>query len=108
MRQIPQRIRKIIAKSLYYKKCARKADGNCSGRITIEHAFIYAGQQINELWSLIPLCWYHHLGAGLNKRSNELIALERATDEDLEKYPKVDWKQKKKYLQSLFKSNEST
>lgn len=63
----------------------------CEGRITIEHAFTYAGKQINELWALIPLCEYHHLGEGLIKRENQRIAVARATDEELSKYPRINW-----------------
>lgn len=95
-------MRKIISLSRYYKKCARKGV-DCRGRITIEHALIYSGRQINELWALLPLCWYHHIGKGLDKRYNEHLALQRATDEDLAKYPKADWTRRKKYLAQLFK-----
>lgn len=80
----------------------RAAEGGCSGRITIEHALMWAGRQVNELWALLPLCWYHHLGAGLNKRYNEYLALKRATPEDLAKYPKTDWVQKRIYLSTIF------
>lgn len=78
------------------KYCERVSEGVCSGRLTKEHAFIYAGKQIQELWAVIDLCWYHHLGAGMNKNINEKIALSKATDEDLAKYPKKDWQQLKK------------
>lgn len=72
----------------YYKACARLND-DCSGRITWEHAWIYAGRQINERWAIIPLCWYHHLGDGMNKRENQRISLARASEEDLKKYPRL-------------------
>jgi len=91
MRPIPQKLRRIIDTDPYYRVCARAKDGGCQGRITIEHAFIYAGKQINELWALIPLCWFHHLGSGLDKPKNQILALDRATRDDLAKYPRVDW-----------------
>lgn len=90
MRPIPLKLRNQIADDPYMKTCARSNE-ECQGRITWEHAFIYSGKQINEAWSIIPLCEFHHLGKGLNKRINEQIALSRATDEDLAKYPKRDW-----------------
>lgn len=93
-------MREEMAADPYYKICARKGN-DCSGRITWEHAFKYAGGQVQEKWSIIPLCWHHHLGKGLNKRFNEYIALLRATKEDLEKYPRENWEQKKKHLQSM-------
>lgn len=92
MRTIPLKLRQQLASDPFYKKCAR-ADEWCSGRITWEHAFRYAGKQINALWAIIPLCWFHHMGKGLNKRINQLIALRRATQEDLALYPKKDWDQ---------------
>jgi len=100
MRKIPAALKKKIASNPTMKSCAYKTypergSAHCSGRITWEHAFIYAGRQINEEWAIIPLCWFHHLGAGLNKRFNEYLALRRATEEDLKKYPNRDWKQLK-------------
>lgn len=78
--------------------CARRNEGNCKGRITWEHALIYAGRQIDEAWAIIKLCEYHHavntyqdMGA-MNKAKHIWLALNRATDEELEKYPKADYK----------------
>lgn len=79
-----------MAEDPYMKVCARR-NWECQGRITWEHAFIYAGRQINERWAIIPLCEYHHLGKGMDKRVNEQIAISRATKEDLQKYPKRNW-----------------
>lgn len=83
----------------YYEQCARKPDGNCKGRITWEHAITYQGRQLNEKWAIIPLCAYHHAvdeyqdTGDLWKERNIWIALNRATDEELEKVSKaVDYK----------------
>jgi hypothetical protein len=96
MRPIPKKLRDDMASDPYYETCARASEGGCRGRITWEHALIYAGRQINEKWAIIPLCVYHHLGEGLNKRTNERIAVARATEEDLKKYPRKNWKQYQK------------
>ena len=93
MRAIPAWMREQMAADPYYEKCARWHEGVCSGRITWEHVFIYAGQQVNEVWAILPLCWHHHLGKGLNKKINERIAVARATPEELAKYPRRNWKQ---------------
>ncbi len=105
MRPIPQKHKLLINSSPYYKHCARESEGECDGRITIEHAFIYAGRQISEMWNYIPLCWHHHLGEGLDKHRNQLFALERATPEDLAKYPKAEWYRLKVYLQRIIYPN---
>ena len=101
MRPIPQKLKEEMATDPYYKTCAR-ADTECNGRITWEHAFIHAGRQINEKWAIIPLCWYHHLGLGLIKVENEKIAAGRATEKDREKYPSINWQ----YLDKLRLKNE--
>ncbi len=91
----------------YYHSCARQAafhDHVCqpdpvTGKlIEWEHAFIYAGQQVNEKWAIIPLCWFVHRGTGLNKKINQFLALQRATPEDLAKYPRANWAQQKLFL----------
>jgi hypothetical protein len=101
MRPLPSAHKIQINKDVRFKICARSG-GDCSGRITIEHAFLYGGKQVNEMWAYVPICWYHHLGAGLNKEINRLLALRHATDDDLKKYPKTDWLQMKKYLESKY------
>lgn len=99
MRKIPQNLKQSLSNNPYYKKCARE-NNDCAGRITWEHAFLYSNRQINESWSIIPLCWYHHLGEGLDKQLNQFIALHRATKEDLRKYPNFNWSQRLSYLKN--------
>jgi len=77
---------------------------SCDGRITWEHALKYAGKQVQERFAIIPLCWYHHLGAGLNKRFNEYCALLRATASDFAKYPKANWPQLFEALQKAYET----
>lgn len=87
MRKIPAKLRQELAVDPYYQVCARR-NADCAGRITWEHCWTYAGKQINERWSIIPLCWRHHLGDKLNKRINQQISYNRATKEELKKYPR--------------------
>lgn len=97
MRVISTRVRKVINEDPYYRSCARWRDGGCTHHITMEHTLIYGGSQIDEVWAIIPLCTYHHAvnecqdGTGLDKKKNVWIALNRATDEDLQKYPRRDF-----------------
>lgn len=109
MRQIPQKLRNRIDQDPFYRRCLRSREGTCSGRITIEHAIIVAGKQLNELWCLLPLCWHHHLGAGLDKRLNHLLAYLRASDDDLAKYPKSRpaWEQERDFLKPLYPDYEN-
>ena len=54
MTPIPKELSDEMSNDVFYSRCAR-SNGSCEGRITWEHAFIYAGKQIQEKWSIIPL-----------------------------------------------------
>jgi hypothetical protein len=69
----------------------RVFEGTCSGRITWEHALTYAGKQIQARFAILPLCEYHHLRSGLDKDWNINTAMERASEEDKLKYPRLKW-----------------
>jgi len=98
---IPPKLRERLSENPYYHKCARRGS-DCDGRITWEHSFIYKNQ-IQEDWSIIPLCVYHHLGKGLDKEYNHYLALCRADIDDLEKrMPKKPWRQMYKYLRQKY------
>ena len=94
MRPISERIKRIIDTDPFYKKCAR-GNHECSGRITMEHALIYAGRQVDEVWAIVPICEFHHAvgpfqdGGDLQKEVNVWIALNRATDSELMLYSKA-------------------
>lgn len=78
--------------------CARLG-ADCNGRLTIEHAF---GRLRQKRWKLLWLCWYHHLGAGLDKSVNKWLALRQATLEELQAEPKAGYEQELKYLNSIY------
>lgn len=101
MRPIPQKLKNQIALDPYMKQCIYEG---CSDPPEWEHAFIYAGKQINETWAIVPACTYHHRGAGLDKSYNEYCALKRATKSELAEYPRVNWEQKLKHLSNKYAS----
>jgi hypothetical protein len=88
MNNTPQHLKNKWAKNPP-KFCLRKDEGNCAGRLTKEHAIIYAGKQLQEDWAILDICEYHHdvnkfQGNGdLNKEKHVWIALCRATEDDL-------------------------
>jgi len=90
MNNMPINLRNQCETDPYYQNCAR-SNYECAGRITWEHALLYVGKQIQEKFSVLPLCEYHHLGKGMKKKYNEIIALSRATKEDKLKYPDLKW-----------------
>lgn len=101
-------MRRQMAEMPFYSVCARQvalSDHECSGvngepffRLTWEHAMIHGSKKVQEIWAIIPLCPLVHLGNELNKEINQWIALSRATDEEIEKYPRTDWVQRRGYL----------
>ena len=94
MRPIPQKLRKQLSEDPEYKVCIIKDQiqyGQCHGKITFQHALMYAGRQIQERFAILPMCVRHHLGDLHNQRRDEIIAMRRATEEDKLKYPRLQW-----------------
>lgn len=113
MRHIPDGLKQEVLSSPYARKCLRQLvlqDHVCQGRLTMEHAMIHAGRQVNEFWALMMICAYAHSvdqfqdGGILDKRINEWLALSRIEnwDEVDRKYPRQQWRQRLRYLNSLF------
>ena len=96
MRVIPRKIRDKIEQDDFFRYCVITG----SEGVSIEHCWIYAGRQINELWALVPLrrdLNTSHPPVEVKERCR-LISLNRATKEDLAKYPKKNWDIIHKYL----------
>lgn len=118
MRPMPIKLRNEMDMDEYYHRCARydllrdhicKPDPISGKLIEWEHAFIFAGKQINERWAIVPICWLAHRGGYMVKEINEWIALNRATDEELRKYSKaVDLIYKRNYLNKIYGENIQT
>ena len=108
MRKISKKNKQIINENPYYRRCARE-NYDCDGRITIEHALIFAGKQIDEIWNFVPLCEYHHAvnrhqdGGDLKKEINVWIALNQAEESDLRRYSKsVDYVRMREVLNKKY------
>lgn len=112
MRKIPEKLREQMAGKPVYKICLRKyllndhvceADPLNNKLIDWEHTLIYGGNQINEEWAIIPICYWSHRGPGLKKEINVWIALNRASDEDLLKYSKaIDYIRERERLNNIY------
>lgn len=94
---IPKKIKEQCANDPRYSKCALTGLLNhvCGGRVTWEHALIYAGKQIQEKWAIVPLCEKAHAvnsfqDAGtMNKEVNVWLALNQGTEDDFERFPRA-------------------
>lgn len=91
MRTILPKLKREILADPYYKQCALSGfpRHDCEGRVTWEHAIIYAGKQLNQKWAIVPLCAKAHAvdrfqDAGTMVKDRAVwIALNRATDLEL-------------------------
>ena len=102
---IPLKMRKEMSEDPFYKKCVYTGTIQKFGdkRVSWEHCWVYAGKQIQEKWAIVPL----RLDLNVNMTQEvkdycRYISLQRATDEDLAKYPRHNWKQLRKYLNSKY------
>lgn len=91
MKDIPILLRDELDADPAYSSCARRHAGNCAGDISRFHAMLYEGKPIQEKWAIVPLCEYHGFGDGADGGWNISYAMNRATDFDMKKYPKIRW-----------------
>lgn len=105
MNNMPKKLREQLADDPYMKTCARRNE-DCFGRITWEHALIVGGKQLQRAWCIVPLCVFHHLDKGLEKNRNRLLALNRATDADLDEFPKANLRQMRDGLRKIYDYGE--
>ena len=96
MRPIPSKLRQEISQDNFMKKCCL-----CYNQFPEwHHAIIFQGKQLNEKWAIVPACKWCH-----KNRLEELeyVALERATDEELQRISKgVNYKQRRDYLDEKY------
>lgn len=89
MNNVPQNLRRKWQEEDWRgekRECMRAEEGNCQGRVTKEHAIIYAGKQLQEEWAILDICEFHH-GVNnfqdrgdLDKEKHVWIALNRAPE----------------------------
>lgn len=91
---IPLPVRRELSKDNFMETCVHQAffkkPTPCAGRIEFEHAMSGMGRNIQKKWSILPVCTFHHRGAGLIKGFNVYIALSRASDEELKLHSKAE------------------
>lgn len=104
MRPIPLTLRKLLAEDPWMSRCVW-TDSIID--VTWEHPWIYAGRQINERWSIVPL--KRDLNVNITPKIKEYcrwVSLLRMTPAELQKakkdYPKLDFDFQKKRLDKMF------
>lgn len=96
--------RAAIERIMPTAKCARIDEGNCRGRLTVQHCF---GRIRQAPWKQIILCQNCHQGNNQNKQKDKWIALRNATTEELNAEPKANYQQELKYLDSIYDQRKS-
>lgn len=112
---ISKSVREEISNDPEYERCGLQnllgeLIGPCAGRVTREHALIYAGSKIQDKWAIIPCCAKHHgvdqFQDGPGEAPKEVrvwVALNRATDEELMKYSKaINYKRERDRLNTKY------
>lgn len=92
---IPTELVKDMEFDPYYRRCVFTGS---TLNLQWHHVFLYQGKSIQEKWAIVPVTKETHDKCTQHKTEYdkevadkvELISLNRATDEDLEKYSKVD------------------
>lgn len=104
MRPIPIALRKQLAVDPYMAKCQYRGCGKQD--VEWNHAILYCGRQLNTWYAIIPLCTYHHRGNFGTiwpevKAWCELEAIKRSNREIEKDCPRVNWEQRKVYLEKI-------
>lgn len=94
MRPIPPSLREELAADSYMAQCAICG----SKQVEFHHAIMFRNRQLNERWAIQPSCYAHHRGPLFNAERWRHIALQRAKDEELNKYPRAGFIQERAYL----------
>jgi hypothetical protein len=91
---MPPALRAEITADPEYLRCGlatyQHIFGSCGGRVTREHAIIFAGSKVQKKWAIPPCCAAHHgvdeyqdAGTEASKEVRVWMAVNRATDEEL-------------------------
>jgi hypothetical protein len=111
MRAIPTKLKREMLESHQYKVCMLRAyPGHiCGGRITLEHAIIHAGKQVNERWAIIACCARgqevdsYQDAHTMDKNLNRWVAYNRAPEERLRELSKaVDLIRERERLNDIY------
>ena len=101
MRKIPKQLMEDMANDKFYKQCC--ITGRTDEKIEWHHNLIYAGRQVNEKWCILPLLKSVHRDIVKYKEACDWIMLNRATDEELERYSKaINYKRERDRLNKIY------
>ena len=98
---IPQQLREEMANDKFYKKCC--ITGLANEKIEWHHNLIFAGNQVQEKFCILPLLQSIHRDIVKYKEKCNWIMWARANEEQIKKFSKaINVKQQIKYLNEKF------
>lgn len=109
MNNIPTGLKKQLLSDPEYTRCALLGYHTCGGRITLEHALIFAGRQVQERFAIIPVCAagqevdQYQDAHTMDKNRNRWVALNRASEEELRSISKaIDYRRERDRLNAIY------
>lgn len=103
MRKIEPALRQEMEADPFYSKCCITGLSNKAVKIDWHHNLIYGGKQVNAKFCILPLADFVHRNIVKYKEKCNWIMLNRATEEELEKYSKaIDYKRMKEVLNKKY------
>ena len=105
MKPIPKRMRQEMEDDPFYRRCCITKTPKNVRKVDWHHNMTWQGSQLNEKFAILPVVrWLHDIAR--RKDVSEIldwVMLNRATDEQLEKYSKAtDYKRERDRLNNQF------
>ena len=100
---IPPKLREEMANDKFYEKCCITGLSKNSVKIEWHHNLMFGGKRVNAKFCILPLADFVHDKITKYKEKCDWIMLNRASEEELEKYSKaVDYKRMKVNLNNKY------
>ena len=100
---IPPKLREEMANDKFYEKCCITGLSKNAVKIDWHHNLQFGGKRVNEKFCILPLADFVHGNITKHKEKCDWIMLNRATDQELEKYSKaIDYKKLRETLNAKY------
>ncbi len=103
MNKIPPKLKAEMASDPFYERCCITGAFAKNEKVDWHHNLIFAGRQVQEKWAILPLRKDIHDDIVKHREKVDWIMLNRATDEQLEKYSRArDLKRERDRLNKIY------
>ena len=96
MNHMPMRLRAELERDPFMSLCIHRHYNYkviaCSGGVPEwHHVWRYAGRQIQERFAVVPVCCELHRNEQRDRDFIRWVSLNKASEEELARYPRIDW-----------------